>query len=220
MLKRIIHVKNVGTFRNSTGPGNTEFRRLTLVHAENGRGKTTLCAILRSLQSGNATLVLERATLDSADAPHIKILINDADVHEFKDGKWALLHPNLEIFDAGFIADNVYSGDEITHDHKKNLCRVVLGTEGVKLAKAFDDQDAAVRAASTALGTSKDAVQTLVPRGQTFDGFIGLAADPDIEKKIADKKAEVVVLADAEAILGEKVKFDEHLSKAVERMSW
>ena len=46
----------------------------------------------------------------------------------------------------------------------------------------------------------KDAVQALVPRGQTLDGFIGLAADPDIEKKITDKKAEVAVLADAEAI--------------------
>ena len=44
---------------------------------------------------------------------------------------------------------------KITHDPKKNLCRVVLGTEGVKLAEAFDDQGCCcARPRSLALGTA------------------------------------------------------------------
>src|SRR4051812_12901386 len=120
MIKRVIGINNVGTFRNSKGSGNTEFRKLTLMHAENGRGKTTFCAVLRSLQSGNGTLILERATLDSDKPPRIEILIG-TDVHKFKDGIWTATCPHVEIFDASFIADNVYSGDTITHDHKRNL---------------------------------------------------------------------------------------------------
>lgn len=199
MLKRFIHVKNVGTFRNSSALGNTEMRRLTLIHGENGRGKTTLCAILRSLQSGDPTLVLERTTLDSIDAPHIKVLVN-ADVREFKGGAWTAQCPHLEIFDARFVADNVYSGDQITTDHKRSLCRVVLGADGVKLAKAYDDGDAVVRDAAMVLGKAKDDLQKVLPQGHTLESFLPLPADSDIENRIADKKAEVAVVSDAEAV--------------------
>ena len=72
MLKKIIAIRSVGTFRNHAKVGDTELRKLNLVHAENGRGKTTLCAILRSCQSGDPTPILERKTLDGQDAPHVQ----------------------------------------------------------------------------------------------------------------------------------------------------
>ncbi len=49
MLQRVISIKNVGRFQNYGAAGDVTFRRYTLIFAENGRGKTTLCAILRSL---------------------------------------------------------------------------------------------------------------------------------------------------------------------------
>jgi wobble nucleotide-excising tRNase len=49
MLQRIISIRNVGRFLNCSASGDVTFRRFTLIFAENGRGKTTLCAILRSL---------------------------------------------------------------------------------------------------------------------------------------------------------------------------
>jgi wobble nucleotide-excising tRNase len=51
MLQRIISIRNVGRFRNCAAAGDVTFRRFTLVFAENARGKTTLCALLRSLSS-------------------------------------------------------------------------------------------------------------------------------------------------------------------------
>lgn len=199
MLKKFVGIKNVGTFRNSPASGDVEFSKLTLVHAENGRGKTTLCAILRSLQSGNATLIQERKTLNGDDAPHVKVLF-DAGLVEFNSGAWSATCGHVEIFDANFVAENVYSGDLITHDHKKNLCRVVLGAEGVRLAKAFDDLDGQVRTLNNALTSTRDAAQKLVPSGITLDQFIDLPIDPDIEKKLAEKGAEIARVKDAAAI--------------------
>ena len=48
-LKKIISIKNIGRFQKCFAAGDITFKTGTLVFAENGRGKTTLCAILRSL---------------------------------------------------------------------------------------------------------------------------------------------------------------------------
>ena len=49
MLKKFVSIRNVGDFRHSPGSGDTTLQKLTPVHGDNGRGKSTLCAILRSL---------------------------------------------------------------------------------------------------------------------------------------------------------------------------
>ena len=48
MLQRIVSIKSVGRFKRCVAAGDVTFRRYTVIF-ENGRGKTTLCAILRSL---------------------------------------------------------------------------------------------------------------------------------------------------------------------------
>ncbi len=199
MLKKFVAIKNVGTFRNSAATGNSELKRLTLIHAENGRGKTTLCAILRSFQCGDSNLIVERKTLDSNNAPHVEVLL-DSGLVTFKNAAWASNYLPLEIFDAAFVAENVYSGDLISHDHKKNLCRVVIGAEGVLLAKKFDELDGQVRTVGNELTAAKDAVQKLVPNGITIDQYIAITPDAEIDRKIADKKAELSVIAAADPI--------------------
>lgn len=53
MIRRVQLVRNIGKFASVTVPANLPLARLTLIYAENGRGKTTLAAILRSLASGS-----------------------------------------------------------------------------------------------------------------------------------------------------------------------
>lgn len=199
MLKKFVSIKNVGVFRNSPAWGDTEFRKLTLVHADNGRGKTTLCAIMRSLKTGDSTLVIERKTLDGAGDQHVHMLIGGGTT-EFKNGSWGSACDHLEVFDADFIAANVYSGDAITHEHKKNICRFVLGAEGVKLAVAYDSADAAERDAAKAFNSAKANLQNVIARGMAIDTFIGLVEDPEVDRRIADKKAEIAVIKDSTTI--------------------
>lgn len=198
MLRKVISIKNVGTFRNH-GTRGEELRRLTLVHAENGRGKTTLCAALRSFRGGDPTLIQERKTLGTTDSQQLHLLMDTGNV-TFNDTAWSATCPLLEIFDAEFITENVYSGDLITHDHKKNLCRVVLGAEGVKLAEKLDEIDGEEREAGNAVNSAKADVQALAPRGMELETFLGLAADNDIDTKIKAKQEEIKVAEGASEI--------------------
>src|SRR5690242_16367986 len=99
MLKKFVTIKNVGRFLKYGAAGDVELKRYSVIFAENGRGKTTLCAILRSLQSGVAAHVLGRRTLGSHDAPEVRIL-QDGGTLTFTNGAWSATVPEIAIFDA------------------------------------------------------------------------------------------------------------------------
>ena len=58
MLQRIISIRNVGRFRRCVAAGDVTFRRFTIIFSENARGKTTLCAILRSLFTNTPAIII------------------------------------------------------------------------------------------------------------------------------------------------------------------
>ncbi len=64
MLRKLISIKNVGHFLSYGASGDVDCKRYTLVLAESGRGKTTLCAILRSLQTGNPRVSVCRTDVE------------------------------------------------------------------------------------------------------------------------------------------------------------
>lgn len=63
-IQGITYPQNIGRFESVRGSRETGFAPLTLVYSANGRGKTTLCAILRPLASGDARRVLRFTSLD------------------------------------------------------------------------------------------------------------------------------------------------------------
>ncbi|MDE0714016.1 MAG: hypothetical protein OXI10_03975, partial [Gammaproteobacteria bacterium] len=76
MLTKIIAIKNVGRFRNSASTGNPKLAKHTFIVGANGYGKTTLCAVLRSLQTGDPSHILVRKTLDATSDPDIAVLLD------------------------------------------------------------------------------------------------------------------------------------------------
>jgi len=81
MIEKIVSIKNIGRFRNCSPRGDVAFRKLTLLFAENGRGKTTLCAILRSLQSGQAEFISERKTLGTSEPASVQLRLGGVILH-------------------------------------------------------------------------------------------------------------------------------------------
>jgi len=65
MIHRVQLVRNIGLFNSVAVPTHLSLARLKLIYAENGRGKTTLAAILRSLASGNPIPIAERRRLSA-----------------------------------------------------------------------------------------------------------------------------------------------------------
>ena len=199
MLRKIVSIKNVGRFLSYSASGDIALKRYNLIFAENGRGKTTLCAILRSLQSGEPAHVLGRTALGTDGAPEIKMLL-DGEPVTFSKGAWSATVPELAIFDSTFVSENVYSGDTVDLHHKRNLYRVIVGKQGVDLARQIEDLDAESRAKSTEIRERLAAVQVLVPQGLAVEVFLALKEDPAIDAKIAKKEKELQAVREADQI--------------------
>lgn len=193
MIEKFISIKNVGRFRDCSPHGDVTFRKLTLLFAENGRGKTTLCAILRSLKTGQHEFISARKTLGANGPASIQIRLGGNTVL-FSNNSWNSTYSDIDIFDSVFIHDNVYSGDYIDHDHKKNLYRVIVGVQGVQLAKQIEDLDGKIRKANTDINMKREAVSGAVPHGVTIDVYLAWEPIEDIDNKIQQKSTEIFTL--------------------------
>ncbi len=170
MIRKFISIKNVGRFLSYCASKDVELKRYSLIFAENGRGKTTLCAILRSLQTGNAAVVKGRTTLGVSDPAEIKILLAGGSTATFANGAWNTTVPNLAIFDSTFVAENVYSGDAVELDHKRKLFGFIVGKQGADLARRIEELDTASRDKSSEIRDRRAAVQALA-QGLTPEVF-------------------------------------------------
>ena len=74
MPRKIISIRNVGRFPNSATAGNPELALYTLIIGANGFGKTTLCAVLRSLKTGEPAHLLAHTIDDIAQDASSSIL--------------------------------------------------------------------------------------------------------------------------------------------------
>ena len=174
MLRKFILIKSVGRFLSYGASKDVELKRHTLVFAENGRGKTTLCAILRSLQIGDPALVTGRATLGISDPAEIKILLADGSTATFTNSAWNTTVPDLAIFDSTFVAENVYSGEAVELDHKRRLYGVIVGKQGADLARQIEELDTASREKSAEIRDKRAAAQALA-HGLPPEAFVALS---------------------------------------------
>jgi hypothetical protein len=190
MLQKIIHIKGVGRFKNCVATGDVTLRRFTLVFAENGGGKTTLCAILRSLLRNSPALILGRKTLGSSERPDVHLMLDGAPVL-FRNGAWSVTSPDIAIFDATYVIENVFAGDVVDTEHRRNLYRVIVGAEGVALATRVNELDNEIRAKNNEIRDCRAGLQQYLPSGMTVDAFVELPRDLAIDAKIAAKEQEL-----------------------------
>ncbi|MDH5509788.1 MAG: hypothetical protein OEZ32_05465 [Nitrospinota bacterium] len=185
MIKKIISIKNVGRFKNSAPQGNPELAKHVLIVGANGYGKTTICSIFRSLQTGDCAHIIGRKTLGVSDNPLVELLL-DSGRARFDGTTWTATLPNLAIFDGTFVAENVHSGEVVDINHKRNLYRIIIGQEGVHLAEEEARLSVTSRAMTTEISALDRALQQHIPAGITREQFIALPFDPDINTKIAE----------------------------------
>jgi wobble nucleotide-excising tRNase len=190
MIRKILAIKNVGVFSSYGAGRDVEFRRLTIIFGENGRGKTTLTAIFRSLQTGNAHYILGRRNLNAADPPEVSILLATQKA-TFSKGTWDALLTDMEVFDDAFVHQNVHAGDCVDHEHKKNLYRVIVGEEGVKFAECVDDLDSGIKEANKVIANKRAILAIHVPSGLSLDEFIAVPPKEGVEEEIVAKEAEL-----------------------------
>jgi len=190
-IKKFVSIKNIGRFQDARANGDVTLGKYNLIFAENGRGKTTLCSILRSLQNGDGAIIAGRKTLGSPNEPEANILVNQNDSARFLNGAWNQTHNHIAIFDGTYVTENVYSGDAVSTDQKRNLYRVIIGEQGVRLARQIEQIDGQINDKNTEIRVAKAALDAHSPEGISTDQFIALEADENIDAKIEAKEKEL-----------------------------
>lgn len=197
-LKKITKLKNIGKFHVG-GVSGGEYGKYTLFYAGNGRGKTTICAVLRSMKADNPALIEERRTLGETAKPEAQLLLDSGNA-TYGGGAWKNSGKALHVFDGAFVTENVHAGEEVSTDHRRSIYRVIVGEKGVKLAEEVDALDAKVTEFTTNIGNAKRVLQQHVPQGITFEKFLGFAEDPGIDAKIVEQKSKIAAAGQANEI--------------------
>lgn len=190
MLRKILKIKNVGRFDNCSWRGGTQFEEMALIYGENSRGKSTFCDILRSLQSGMPDMVIGRKRLGAIGEAEIELRTDGGNL-VFAASAWSATLQDLAIFDTAYVHQNVFAGDRIDHDHKKNLYRLIVGEAGVKLAEKVDLLDADIRAAGRTIDEKRALLLAYYPRGTDLAAVARLAADAEIAVTLSAKETDI-----------------------------
>lgn len=152
--------------------------------------------MLRSLNSGDASLILGRKTLGASGDVTIELLM-DSGSASFDGKAWSVTSQKLAIFDSTFIGQNVYSGEIVDIEHKRNLYRVIIGAAGVSMAEEDTQLAADSRTKTGEISTTEKALKLHFPAEMTTEEFVGLVKDPDIDAKIAEQERAIEAIRQA-----------------------
>jgi wobble nucleotide-excising tRNase len=185
MINSIQLLRNIGLFDSVNAAANIPLARLTLVYAENGRGKTTLAAILRSLATGDPIPIAERRRLTAQYPPHVVLECDGGPPPAmFQKNAWNRTLSNMAVFDDVFVDQNVYSGLAVDSGHRQNLHELILGAQAVALNQQLQRLIRRIEGHNTTLRERAAAIPTAERDGLSADDFCALPARPDIDTAI------------------------------------
>ena len=199
MLKEINLIRNIGCFDSFSGL--SDLKKLVLIYAENGRGKTTLSAILSSLANNDANILMGRKRLGASDEPHIVLNIEGENENTiFQDSKWNNYLENIFIYDDEFVSQNVYSGLEITANHRQSLHEVILGHTGVSLARRVDCLAHNISECNRIIRETSSQITLDKRFGLDIDTFCSLPPIDGVEHSINEKQKEYDAITQSDII--------------------
>ncbi len=140
MLRKITCIKNIGLFYDATHSSH-DFAKVTLIYAENGRGKSTLASIFRSCATNDANVIRRRQTLGCINLPVVKLIFKTDNKNKpatFENNTWSPSYSDILLFDTDFVDKNVYSGTTINATHREGLLEFALGEDAVILKQKID----------------------------------------------------------------------------------
>lgn len=188
MTDIVTHIKlirNVGRFDNVSSGADIPFDKFSVVYGENGRGKTTISAILKSLANNDPSIIEERHRLGAQHPPHI-LLTSSSNQHLYQNGAWSIANDNIVVFDDAFVAQNVCSGIEIDNDHCRNLHELIIGSQGVALNKTLQEQIKKIEEHNAEVRKLAANIPASIRGSLSVDQLCALENRDDIDEVIAD----------------------------------
>jgi wobble nucleotide-excising tRNase len=187
MIQRFRLVENVGQFQSVSTGATLPLDQLTVVYAENGRGKTTIAAILRSLATGDPIFVEERQRLAAAEDPHVVVECSGGTTPAiFRGGSWTRTFPEISIFDDAFVNENVYSGLVVEAGHRQNMHELILGAAGIALTERVEELRQRASGHATRLRQLEAAIPVSMRGDLSADAFCALQPRAEIDEEIVE----------------------------------
>lgn len=200
MISKFNFIDNTGLFVRMSGAANVDLKRLNLIYAENGRGKTTLSAILRSLMTGEPIHINERRSIGSQSDPHVVLTCEGNQPVQFQNGSWNRSLPEIVIYDDVFVASNVCSGLMVDPNHRQNLHELIIGEQGVSLNRQLNGYIQQIEDHNRELQRLSSLIPTESRHGYSVDDYCSLPDEDDIDVKITVAERNLLAAQNAEEI--------------------
>jgi wobble nucleotide-excising tRNase len=200
MLNSLQLLRNIGLFDSVSSGASLPLGRLTLVYAENGRGKTTLAAILRSLATGDPIPIAERRRLAALHPPHVVLACDGGPAAMFQDNAWNRTVPNLAVLDDVFVDENIHSGLAVAAGHRQKLHELILGAQAVTLNRQLQQVVERIEVHNTALRERAAAIPAAERGPFSVDDFCALSPRADIDDAIAATERNLAAAREQEPV--------------------
>lgn len=192
MLLKLDSIEEIGRFQSLKHKA-PQFSRLTLVFARNGFGKSTICAVLRSVATNEPNHIAARRRLDAKSECKVQSQWQTIGNIGFSNGAWSSNPDKVFVFDAEYVHQNLHVGDSVTRENKRSLLPVVLGDKGVDLAEKIVALDTEQRDLSTKMKASENIIRAKCPvvAAAQISIFCAKEIPDDIDDKIVAANRDV-----------------------------
>jgi wobble nucleotide-excising tRNase len=173
MIQFIEKIDRVGVLNGFDGSEHP-LTRLSLIYAGNGRGKSTLSAVLAAAGSGDADSLSERQSLGTSAPAHVRLQPYGASKLVLNNGLWTGGPLRTRVFDTQFVDQNVHTGGEVSPSHRQGLLAIAIGASAVnqqEKLKAAQELVAAAKAETTRIEAEVLAMAHAVDRTCSFSTF-------------------------------------------------
>lgn len=184
MIQKIVTLRGIGLLHDALPSGAVKLKRVTVIYAENERGKSTFATICRALADGNGDLISARRTFSGTHDPQVHFRISDQS-YIFEDGAWSQDYPKILVFDSHFVETNVCLGSRVEASHRENLLEFALGEQGVSLKKDIDEKTRKIDEINRAM---RDKTKLISQHSGPYSAeeFVELQPEPDIDTRLGE----------------------------------
>lgn len=199
MIRRIL-LHNIGVFKHAIV--SQDLKRFVLIYAENASGKTTLAEVLRSLETGDPSIIVKKRKFGARDGQYVTInCYGYPSKVSFLNGRWEPVRPPVRVFDEVFVDDNVYSGLDVSSKHRRHLHNLALGKRGTDLSRRRDELSKVINECNTDMRKARNAIPKDQRGNRTMDNFCDIPQMPDIELQLGRARTDLEAVQDSDAIL-------------------
>lgn len=190
MLVRIHQIKGLGLLHDANG-ASYGLKKASFIYADNGRGKSTLASLFRSCSTNNPNLITNRITIDGTNEQDIKLEFSQGQESIFQNGNWSQQRPELLVFDADFVEQNVYSGGQVSPNQRRNLLQFALGASAVTAQREYEQANESAQQATSNVRDKESQLEGF-HSGISLLLFQQIPAVPDADEQIVRLNQRIV----------------------------